>query len=150
MNSRTSPIRETATFCRVCEPACGLIATVENGELTGLRPDKANVVTRGFACNKGLAGDEIHRDPDRVNYPMRRREDGTFERVTWDEAIGDISSRLREIIDKNGPNAFAPYIWESDGLQHPGRPRDRSAIRVNRYQTHVFVGNPGLREQVCG
>ena len=95
MNSRTSPIRETATFCRVCEPACGLIATVENGELTGLRPDKANVVTRGFACNKGLAGDEIHRDPDRVNYPMRRREDGTFERVTWDEAIGDISSRLR-------------------------------------------------------
>ncbi|MEO1913492.1 MAG: molybdopterin-dependent oxidoreductase, partial [Myxococcales bacterium] len=110
MNSRTSPIRETATFCRVCEPACGLIATVENGELTGLRPDKANVVTRGFACNKGLAGDEIHRDPDRVNYPMRRREDGTFERVTWDEAIGDISSRLREIIDKNGPNAFAPYI----------------------------------------
>ena len=64
--------REVTTFCRVCEPACGLIAQVKNGELVGLWPDKANPITRGFACNKGLAGVEIHRDPDRVDYPLRR------------------------------------------------------------------------------
>lgn len=109
MNS-TKSSREVSTFCRVCEPACGLIASVENGELEKLRPDKSNVVTKGFACNKGLAGDEIHRDPDRVNHPLRRRGDGSFERVTWDEAIGDIASRLRAIIDEHGPDAVAPYI----------------------------------------
>jgi anaerobic selenocysteine-containing dehydrogenase len=102
--------REISTFCRVCEPACGLKARVEDGELIGLLPDKANPVTRGFACNKGLAGDEIHRDPDRVDYPMRRREDGEFERVSWDDAIADIAKRLSTIAAEHGKNAFAPYI----------------------------------------
>jgi anaerobic selenocysteine-containing dehydrogenase len=101
---------ETITFCRVCEPACGLVARVENGELVRLRPDKDNPISRGFACNKGLAGDEIHRDPDRVNHPLRRRADGGFERVTWDEAISDIAARLQEIMDEHGPLAIAPYI----------------------------------------
>ena len=101
---------EIRTFCRVCEPACGLIAHVKDGELVRLRPDKDNPITRGFACNKGLAGDEIHRDPDRVNYPLRRRADGEFERVSWDEAIGDIAARLQAIQSEHGPNSFAPYI----------------------------------------
>ncbi len=102
--------REVLTFCRVCEPACGLVAQVENGELVRLRPDKSNPITRGFACTKGLAGDEIHRDPDRVDYPLRRRADGQFERVSWDEAIRDIASRLRAIQGEHGPGAIAPYI----------------------------------------
>lgn len=102
--------REVTTFCRVCEPACGLIAEVEGGELTKLRPDKANPVTRGFACNKGIAGVEIHRDPDRVDHPLRRTASGDFERVSWDEAIDDIATRLREILDRHGPEALAPYV----------------------------------------
>jgi anaerobic selenocysteine-containing dehydrogenase len=102
--------QEIATFCRVCEPACGLIAHVKDGELLRLRPDKANPITRGFACNKGLAGDEIHRDPDRVDYPLRRRADGEFERVSWDEAISEIAARLQSIQAEHGSNAIAPYI----------------------------------------
>ncbi len=102
--------REIPTFCRVCEPACGLIAQVRDGELVRLRPDKENPVTRGFACNKGLAADEIHRDPDRLGHPLRRRSDGRFERVSWDEAIRDIAARLKAIGAAHGPNAIAPYI----------------------------------------
>jgi len=105
-----STAHEITTFCRVCEPACGLKAVVEKGELVRLRPDRDNPITRGFACHKGLAGDEIHRDPDRVDHPLRRRADGRFERVSWDEAIRDIAARLRAIVDAHGPNAIAPYI----------------------------------------
>ncbi len=101
---------EIPTFCRVCEPACGLIAHVKDGELVRLRPDKDHPVTRGFACNKGLAGDEIHRDPDRVDYPLRRCADGEFERISWDEAITEIAARLKAIQNEHGANAFAPYI----------------------------------------
>jgi anaerobic selenocysteine-containing dehydrogenase len=110
MTQPESDEHEIPTFCRVCEPACGLIAHVKGGELVGLRPDKDNPVTRGFACNKGLAGDEIHRDPDRVNYPLRRRADGEFERISWDEAITEIAARLKAIQNEHGANAFAPYI----------------------------------------
>ena len=98
------------TFCRVCEPACGLLAELRDGELVRLRPDDAHPVTRGFACHKGLAGVELHRDPDRLDHPLRRRADGRFERVGWDEAIAEIAARLRAILDAHGPDAVAPYV----------------------------------------
>ncbi len=102
--------RSIHTFCRVCEPACGLLASVRDGRLESLRPDREHPVTRGFACNKGLAGVDIHHDEDRLNHPARRREDGSLERVSWDVATGEIATRLREIIARYGPGAVASYI----------------------------------------
>jgi formate dehydrogenase len=104
-----SETRQVATFCRVCEPACGLVARVEGGELTGLAPDRAHPVTRGFACHKGIAGVEIHRDPDRLDHPLRRGPAG-FERAGWDEAVEGIAARLRAIVDAHGPASLASYI----------------------------------------
>ena len=52
------------TYCRICEPLCGMIATVEDGRLIALRPDKEHPLSRGFACPKGIAFTEIVNDPD--------------------------------------------------------------------------------------
>ncbi|MFQ5696878.1 MAG: molybdopterin-dependent oxidoreductase [Myxococcota bacterium] len=101
---------EVPTFCRVCEPACGLVATVGEGELQGLRPDREHPVTRGFACHKGLASIDIHRDPDRLGYPERRREDGRFEKLSWDEAVDEIAGRLKGLLSRYGPEAVGSYI----------------------------------------
>ena len=38
---------EKITFCRICEVYCGLVATVEDGRITKLRPDEDHVVSRG-------------------------------------------------------------------------------------------------------
>ncbi|MCR9097038.1 MAG: molybdopterin-dependent oxidoreductase [bacterium] len=103
-------MQEVATFCRICEPSCGLVAEVEDGELVGVRPDRAHPVTKGFACNKGLAGLELHRDPDRLDHPMRRRPDGTFEAISWDTAITEIAERIREVQSRHGTKSFASYI----------------------------------------
>jgi len=100
---------EVRTFCRVCEPACGLVAEVEVSELRGLAPDRAHPVTRGFACHKGIAGVEIHHDPDRLDHPLRRAPDG-FERLGWDAAVGSVAERLRAILDAHGPAAVASYV----------------------------------------
>ncbi len=102
--------QEVATFCRICEPSCGLVAEVEDGELVGVKPDTNHPVTKGFACNKGLASLDLHRDPDRCDYPQRRRADGTFERISWDEAISEIAERVRTIRERDGQSAFASYI----------------------------------------
>ncbi|MFI5316799.1 MAG: molybdopterin-dependent oxidoreductase [Myxococcota bacterium] len=102
--------RSVRTFCRVCEPACGLVATVRDGKLERLLPDREHPVTRGFACNKGLAGAEIHRDPDRLDFPLRRPAHGPAERVTWDAAIAGVADALRAITSAHGPNAVATYI----------------------------------------
>lgn len=97
------------TFCRICEPLCGMVATVEDGRLVQLRPDRENPLSQGYACPKGIAMAEVHNDPDRVTEPLRRTADG-FEPVGWDEALDDIGERLRRVLDERGPAAVAWYM----------------------------------------
>jgi anaerobic selenocysteine-containing dehydrogenase len=101
--------REIHTFCRVCEPACGLVARVEGETLVALSPDREHPVTRGFACNKGIAGVDIHRDPDRLDHPMRKCHGG-FEPASWDDAIAAVAGRVRSLVDRHGADAVAYYM----------------------------------------
>ena len=103
-------VEHKPTFCRICEPLCGMIATVEDGRLTALRPDKDQPLSAGFACQKGIAFTEIVNDPDRVTEPLRRTPDGGFEPVGWDEAMSDIAARLADIHHRHGSGAIGWYF----------------------------------------
>ena len=83
---------------------------MRDGRLEKLAPDRAHPVTHGFACNKGLAGLEIHHDPDRLDFRCGRGAADRLERVSWDAAIDGIAAKLREIIAAHGPNAVASYV----------------------------------------
>ncbi|HKP44178.1 molybdopterin-dependent oxidoreductase [Mycobacterium sp.] len=96
------------TFCRICEPLCGMIATVDDGRLTSLRPDRDHPLSAGFACQKGIAITEVVNDPDRVTTALRRTEQG-FEPVSWDEAMADIAERLADIHRRHGSGAVGWY-----------------------------------------
>ena len=104
-------VEERVTFCRICEPLCGLVATVDDGRLTQLRPDRDHPLSQGYACPKGIAMEGVQNDPDRVVYPLRRSGGpGEFERVTWEEAMSDIAARLRRILAERGPEAVGWYM----------------------------------------
>jgi anaerobic selenocysteine-containing dehydrogenase len=48
-------------------------------------------------------------DPDRVLYPMKRigkRGEGKWKRITWNEALDELSSRLKELRDAGHPEKF--------------------------------------------
>ena len=96
------------TFCRVCEPSCGLVASVKEGEITSLKPDKSHPVTKGFACHKGLAMLDIHKDPDRLSHPLKRTPEGLV-RVSWETACTEIAERLNAIKAKHGDQAIGSY-----------------------------------------
>ena len=98
------------TFCRICESLCGMVADVEDGRLIRLRPDKEHPMSAGFACQKGIAFTEVVNDPDRVTVPLRRRPDGSFGEVTWDQALDDIAKRLSAIHREHGSGAVAWYF----------------------------------------
>ena len=100
---------EKKTFCRVCEPACGLVASVEGDSLVKLRADQDHPVSKGFVCNKGIYGLDIHNDPDRLRVPLRRTPGGDFEEVSWDVALTEIADRLQSIRERNGSTAIAGY-----------------------------------------
>jgi anaerobic selenocysteine-containing dehydrogenase len=104
-------VREQPSYCRICEPTCGVIAKVVGDRLVDVRPDPDNPHSQGFMCAKARAGVELVYDPDRVLHPLKRvGGPGEFERVSWDEALDDIARRLRSIIDRHGPGSFATFI----------------------------------------
>ena len=87
-----------------------MVATVEDGQVTKLRPDKDHPLSKGYACPKGIAMTDLQNDPDRVLHPMRKTASGEFERVTWKEALDEINSRLKEVRDASGPESIAWYM----------------------------------------
>ena len=98
------------TYCRICEANCGMVATVEDGRVTKLRPDREHPLSQGYACPKGIAFPEVQEDPDRLLHPMRRRAGGSFERVSWEEAIADIGGRLRALREEHGGESIGMYM----------------------------------------
>jgi formate dehydrogenase len=101
---------EVLTYCRICEPLCGMIATVEDGKLIGIRSDKQDPHSKGFSCTKGVAMAQIVNDPDRITVPMRRvGGPGEFEPTTWEQALGDIATRLTRLRTEHGPSSIAVH-----------------------------------------
>jgi anaerobic selenocysteine-containing dehydrogenase len=138
------PTETRRTFCRICEPACGLTATVTDGELVALAPDREHPISRGYACHKGLFALDVHRDPDRLEYPQRRRGDG-YERIDWDTAADDVAQRLRAVIARHGPRAVAGYL---------GNPGEYNSLLSEAW--YAFFGQLGtdrlfnVNTQDCG
>src|SRR3954454_3739648 len=101
---------QKATFCRICEAHCGMVASVEGDRVVKLRPDPDHPLSRGYACPKGIAMLDVQNDRDRDTHPLRKTADGAFERVSWDEALDDIGDRLRATIAARGPASVGWYM----------------------------------------
>ena len=105
---------EKKTFCRICEPACPLLASInEAGEIVELKPDPGHPLG-GIPCNKGLAFLDVHNDPDRLKWPLRRKNDklaetAEFERIDWDVALAEIAEKIRALQAEYGNDAIAIY-----------------------------------------
>ena len=104
------------TFCRVCEPSCGLEAKVEMGKIIAIAADKEHPVSRGFVCHKGINSLDIHHDPDRVNFPAKKISEHHFENLSWPQALEEIAGKIQTIKKTYGSSAFASYIGNPMGF----------------------------------
>jgi molybdopterin guanine dinucleotide-containing S/N-oxide reductase-like protein len=120
------PTRTVHTVCsHDCPDSCGVLVTVDTltGRATKIQGDPAHPVTRGFLCGKVAKYLERVYSPDRLLYPMRRkpnaakqslpqgREHESFERISWDDALGIIAEKLQTISDTHGPESILPYSY---------------------------------------
>ncbi len=108
-----------------CPDACGVLITVEDGRATRIQGDPAHPVTRGFLCGKVAKYLDRVYSPQRVLYPMRRvgpkgpageapattQENPSFQRISWDEALDEITSRFKRIESEFGNEAILPYSY---------------------------------------
>ena len=102
-------LETTFRTCPLCEATCGLEVTVDDGRVTRIRGDRADVFSKGFICPKGSTLGELHEDPDRLRRPQIRRGD-TWTEVSWDEAFAEIEARLQPIRERHGNDAVAIYL----------------------------------------
>ena len=106
------------SFCRVCTSVCGILVDVEEDEVVRVRGDQDHPFSRGYTCAKGRALPLLHHHPDRLERP-RMRVDGRLQDTTWDACLDDLSTRLKDIIDRHGPEAVGFYFstMESAGFR---------------------------------
>jgi anaerobic selenocysteine-containing dehydrogenase len=97
-----------------CPDTCAMIYEVADGRLVEVRGNKEHPMTRGGLCVKLKDYHDHHYNPDRVLYPLRRigpKGSRQFARITWDEAIAEITKRWKEIIARYGSQAIMPYSY---------------------------------------
>jgi len=94
------------TGCVLCAQNCGLEVEVENNRIVKVKPDKSNVKSEGYFCRKGMNIAYHQHNADRLKYPLKRLGE-SFERISWDQAIDEIASKLKSIVGQYGPRSFA-------------------------------------------
>ena len=94
------------TGCVLCAQNCGLIVEVENNRIVKVRGDKSNVRSEGYVCRKGMNIANHQHNADRLKYPLKR-VGKSFERISWDQAIEEIATKLKSIVSQHGPRSFA-------------------------------------------
>jgi anaerobic selenocysteine-containing dehydrogenase len=123
-----------------CPDTCGWIVTIKDGRAVKLRGDSSHPFTRGALCNKLNDYIAYTQSQERLLYPMRRiglKGAGSFARISWDEALAEISARLIEISEEFGAEAIWPYIGSGNmgliqGIYGAGQ-RLWSAIGASRH-----------------
>ncbi len=98
------------SVCRSCHGGCGALLHVREGKLVKVEGDRASPLNHGRLCPIGLSTVDLVNHPDRLQYPKRRRGprgSGDWQRISWDEALDEISERVLAIRDKFGPEAIA-------------------------------------------
>jgi formate dehydrogenase major subunit len=135
-------VKETPTICCYCGCGCGCIVSVRDGELINVEGDPDHPVNRGALCAKGSAQFGIHSvydpdtgkkipNPNRLTKPMVRRPgSGSWEELSWEQAIDEISSRLKATRDAN-------YEDVADG------------VTVNRCEAIASLGAAALDTEEC-
>ena len=148
---------EKLSFCRICMGHCGVVLTLDDDEqLVGIRADRDDEQTLGFACFKGLQAVELHNGPARLLHPLKRQPDGSFARIPLEQALEEIAAKLREIIDKDGAEAIAGYrgggaffnasasTLLQDFLAAVGTPKLFSSVTIDQSAKMVTPGRLGM------
>ena len=129
------------TTCHACPAKCGIVGFVHRSKLMLLEGNPEHPENQGKICAKGLAGLNLTYDPERILSPLRRdgeRGSGNWKKISWDEAINEISTRLETISLSGSQNDF---IIESGTDDLPAE-RFARAFKNCCYAKHLPDNDP--------
>ena len=98
------PFEIRKSVCTHCSVGCTVIARVQNGVWVAQEAAFDSPNNMGTHCAKGAAVRELVHGDRRLKYPMKL-ENGEWKRLSWDQAISEISAKMLAIRQKSGPDS---------------------------------------------
>ena len=127
---------ETKIFSGACRSQCiqGCYADVHVREGQIVRATAGHFPEPEFdhICPKGLSQPARVYSANRLQYPMRRvgeRGAGEFERISWDEAIQEITDKWKGYIEEFGPTSIAFFLGSGNTALLGGGTADGSVMQ---------------------
>src|SRR6478752_2684444 len=93
------------TVCTHCSVGCSIDAVVENGVWTRQEPVFDSPINLGAHCAKGAALREHGHGDYRLKTPMKL-VDGKYQKISWDQALNEISAKMLELKKASGPDSI--------------------------------------------
>jgi len=100
-----------ARTCHICEANCGVLMTVDDGQVTKVTGNPDHVLSEGYICPKATAIPDVQNDPDRLRVPLKKTGEGEevhWEEISWEQAFSEIAARHQEIVA--GPKIASIYL----------------------------------------
>jgi len=96
-----------AGVCRECPAGCGIHVRVREGRAVKVEGNPLNPVNSGSLCSRGQASLQGLYNPDRIQHPLRKRPDGSWEQLSWQQAEEYLLEQLNGIIRSGKGNGIA-------------------------------------------
>ncbi len=110
--SKTDNLAATTvnTICPFCGVGCGIcLKRDEQGQLTGVEPQRNHPVSRGKLCEKGWSTAYAIATEDRITQPLMRVGNKyvkpQFVPISWQDALSTIANELNQFIEESGSQA---------------------------------------------
>jgi len=128
------------TACILCSRNCGLSVEIEGRTFKKIRGDDACPSSKGYICQKAARLTHYQDHADRLTHPLKRQSDGSFARISWDQAFDEIAEKLNSIKRKHGGKAFAFYGGGGQG-NHLGGAYNQQMLRAmgSRYRYNALA-----------
>ncbi|MFA5495577.1 MAG: molybdopterin-dependent oxidoreductase [Porticoccaceae bacterium] len=98
------------SFCRICTGMCGTVVSLDKNErVVAVHGDRDDPQSLGFICSKGANAPEAHNHQGRLLHPLKKMPDGSFERISLEQALAEIGEKLAAIYHRHGAEAIATY-----------------------------------------
>jgi anaerobic selenocysteine-containing dehydrogenase len=119
--SRPGEERWVLSTCALCDAGCGIKVRVVEGRAVKIEGNPEHPVNRGGLCSRGQAALQALYNSQRVHSPLRRlgdRGDGSWKLISWDEAIGEIVTKLGKLRAAGHPERLVLIDGEAGTFTH--------------------------------
>src|SRR6185369_8792446 len=131
----------TPSICGFCSTGCQINYHSRNGRVERVTSSDDNY-NKGNLCTNGRFGYAAFNSPGRLNVPLLKDAAGKQQKASWEQSLGSVATKLKEIIAASGGAAVAgigsPRVTNEDSYLF--QKFMRGAIGTNNIDSEARLG----------